>query len=165
MRRRLSTFSIAIALVAVASDAGHGQGKPGGTAADASSYKRVEWPQPATNAAGFPAPWNLIQVSGIAVSSRGTVLVLHRGAHPVLEFDTAGKFLRSWGDGLFSEGKVAGIPEANWSPAAHAIRRCMGRRGARHAARMPFASIRRAISGWSTPQATSSTRPIRMGKS
>jgi DNA-binding beta-propeller fold protein YncE len=116
MRRRLSTFSIAIALVAVASDAGHGQGKPGGTAADASSYKRVEWPQPATNAAGFPAPWNLIQVSGIAVSSRGTVLVLHRGAHPVLEFDTAGKFLRSWGDGLFSEGKVAGIPEANWSP-------------------------------------------------
>src|SRR5688500_9618116 len=115
--RCLSTFSIAIVLVTVAGDAGNGQGKPGGAAADASSsYTRVEWPQPATNAAGFPAPWNLIQVSGVAVSSRGTVLVLHRGAHPVLEFDTAGKFLRSWGDGLFSEGKVAGIPEANWSP-------------------------------------------------
>ena len=43
-------------------------------------------------------------------------VVLHRGAHPVLEFDRAGKFLRSWGDGLISEGKVAGIPKANWAP-------------------------------------------------
>ena len=70
----------------------------------------------ATSAAGFPAPWNFIQVSGVAVSSKGTVLVLHRGAHPVLEFDTNGKFIRSWGDGLFSEGKVGGIPQGNWSP-------------------------------------------------
>ena len=44
------------------------------------------------------------------------MLVLHRGAHPVLEFDSAGKFIRSWGDGLISEGKVAGIPKDNWAP-------------------------------------------------
>ena len=82
----------------------------------APAYKLVEFPAPATNAAGFAAPWNLIQASGVAVTQKGTVLVLHRGAHPILEFDTSGKFLRSWGDALISEGKVAGIPQANWGP-------------------------------------------------
>ena len=80
------------------------------------SYKLVDWPAPAINAAGFPAAWNLIQASGVAVTERGTVLVLHRGAHPVLEFDTNGKFLRSWGDGMFSEGKVAAMAKAYWTP-------------------------------------------------
>ncbi len=81
-----------------------------------SSYRLVEWPSPATSTAGFAAPWNLIQVASVAIGPRGTVLVLHRGAHPVLEFDSAGKFIRSWGDGVISEGKVAGIPKANWAP-------------------------------------------------
>lgn len=81
------------------------------------SYKLVEWPAPATSAAGFPAAWNLIQVSNVAVTPKGTVLVLHRGAHPILEFDSSGKFIRSWGDGMISEGKVAAIPKTNWSPA------------------------------------------------
>ena len=79
-------------------------------------YKLVEWPAAAVSAAGFAAPWNLIQASSVAISPRGTVLVLHRGAHPVLEFDSAGAFIRSWGDGLISEGKVAGIPKNNWAP-------------------------------------------------
>jgi len=82
----------------------------------AQAYKLVEFPAPATSAAGFAAPWNLIQASSVAVTSKGTVLVLHRGAHPILEFDAAGKLLRSWGDGMISEGKVAGIPQANWAP-------------------------------------------------
>jgi len=80
-------------------------------------YKLVEWPAPATGAAGFPMPWNLIQASSVAVTTKGTVLVLHRGAHPLLEFEPNGKFIRSLGDGLpISEGKVAGIPKANWAP-------------------------------------------------
>jgi DNA-binding beta-propeller fold protein YncE len=33
-----------------------------------------------------------------------------------MEFDSGGKFIRSWGDGLISEGKVAGIPKNNWAP-------------------------------------------------
>src|SRR5687767_14764763 len=78
-------------------------------------YKAVEWPAPATSAAGFAAPWNLIQASSVAIGPKGTVLVFHRGAHPILEFDSSGKFIRSWGDGLISEGKVAGIPKENWS--------------------------------------------------
>src|ERR1700752_3078787 len=89
-------------------------GSPEATLAQG-SYKLVEWPAPATSAAGFAAPWNLIQASSVAISPKGTVLVLHRGADPVLEFDTSGKLIRSWGDGLMREGKVAGIPKENFA--------------------------------------------------
>jgi DNA-binding beta-propeller fold protein YncE len=89
---------------------------PGASAPAALAYKLVDWPAPATSAAGFDAAWNLIQASGVAVTSRGTVLVLHRGAHPILEFERSGKFVRSWGDSLISEGKVAAIPQKNWAP-------------------------------------------------
>jgi len=78
-------------------------------------YRLVEWPAPPISAAGAPGAWNFIQVSSVAVSSRGTILVLHRGAHPVLEFDRDGTLIRSWGDGMFSEGKVAAIPQAHWT--------------------------------------------------
>jgi len=88
----------------------------GAASPPASAYKLVEWPAPARNAAGFAAPWNLIQASGVAVTAKGTVLVFHRGAHPILEFDSSGKLIRSWGDGMISEGKVAGIPKENWAP-------------------------------------------------
>jgi DNA-binding beta-propeller fold protein YncE len=76
-------------------------------------YKEApEWPIQALSAAGFPAgPWNFIQVASVALNSNGNVLLFHRGAHPIMEFDPAGKFLRSWGDGLISEGKVVFIPE------------------------------------------------------
>jgi DNA-binding beta-propeller fold protein YncE len=77
--------------------------------------KPVEWPTPPTSAAGVPSAWNFIQVASVAVTPRGTVLVLHRGAHPLMEFDSRGTFVRSWGDGMFSEGKVAAIPEAFWT--------------------------------------------------
>ena len=74
-------------------------------------YNLVEWPTQATSAAGFPAgPWNFIQVTAAALSARGNILLLHRGAHPVMEFEPGGKFVRSWGDGMFSEGKVVAFP-------------------------------------------------------
>lgn len=79
-------------------------------------YKLVEWPAPPKSAAGFDAPWNFIQVSSVAVTQKGTVLVLHRGAHPLLEYDTSGKLIRSWDGPTISEGKVAGIPKQNWAP-------------------------------------------------
>ena len=70
-------------------------------------YSAVEvWPLPATSAVGAPAPWNFGQVSGVAINSNGNVLVLHRGAHPILEFESSGKLVRSWGDELVSDGKV-----------------------------------------------------------
>jgi DNA-binding beta-propeller fold protein YncE len=83
-----------------------------GSDAPGLGYKLVPaWPIEARSAAGAPAgPWNLIQAPGVAIDASGHVLVLHRGAHPILEFDSDGKFVRSWGDGLFSEGKVVFVP-------------------------------------------------------
>src|SRR2546425_816581 len=75
------------------------------------SYKLVDWPTEANSAAGFPAgPWNFIQVAAVATDARGHILVLHRGAHPIMEFESSGKFVLSWGDGMFSEGKVVFVP-------------------------------------------------------
>ena len=89
------------------------QGNSSGLGANGSTmgYKEVpEWPAEVANAAGTPAgPWNFIQVSGVTVDGQGHILVLHRGAHPILEFESNGKFVRSWGDGMFSEGKVVAI--------------------------------------------------------
>jgi len=58
-------------------------------------YKLVpDWPNEVLSAAGAPAgPWNLIQAPGIAVDSGGHVLIFHRGAHPILEFESGGKFV------------------------------------------------------------------------
>jgi DNA-binding beta-propeller fold protein YncE len=112
-------FALVTCLIAaVASHAASGGQERAGSppSAPALPYQLVEWPLPATNAAGSAAPWNFIQVSGIAVTAKGNILVLHRGAHPIMEFDPGGKLIRSWGDGMFSEGKVAAIPKANWAP-------------------------------------------------
>ena len=78
-------------------------------------YKLVDWPTLPTSAAGAPAPWNFIQVSAVAVARNGRIVVLHRGAHPIIEFESAGAMVRSWGDGAFSEGKVAAIPQSHWT--------------------------------------------------
>jgi DNA-binding beta-propeller fold protein YncE len=91
-----------------------GRGDAASNVADL-QYTLTEWPAPPTSAAGVPGAWNFIQVASVAITPRGTVLVLHRGAHPIIEFDASGKLLRSGGDGLFSEGKVAAIPEAYWT--------------------------------------------------
>jgi len=59
-------------------------------------YKVVpDWPE-------LPAGWNFGEVPGVAVDARGHVLVFHRGPHPIMEFESGGKFVRSWGDGMIS---------------------------------------------------------------
>jgi DNA-binding beta-propeller fold protein YncE len=82
------------------------------------NYKLVpEWPLPAKSAAGTPAgPWNFIQVPAVAITAGGNVLVLHRGAHPIMEFDPAGNLVRTWGDGMISEGKVVAINPSDRKP-------------------------------------------------
>lgn len=53
-------------------------------------------------------PWRLgiegsnPDVAAVAVNSRGDVHVLTRSPHPVLVFDRRGRFLRSWGEGVFA---------------------------------------------------------------
>jgi DNA-binding beta-propeller fold protein YncE len=112
----LKIFALTIGAAAVIAIAASAQ-TPTAPAADVPTlpYKLLEWPTPPTSAAGPPSPWNFIQVASVAVTPRGTILVFHRGAHPIMEFESSGAFVRSWGDGMFSEGKVAAIPEKYWT--------------------------------------------------
>jgi len=115
----LCRVSVLAACVLAATTSGRASGDQAarGAATDIASlpHALVQWPVPPTSAAGVPGDWNFIQVASVAISARGTVLVLHRGAHPIMEFDARGALLRTWGDGLFSEGKVAAIPQAHWT--------------------------------------------------
>lgn len=54
--------------------------------------------QPAPDFLKLPDGWMLGNCSAVAVNRRGEILVFHRGKHPLIVFDAAGKFLRSWGD-------------------------------------------------------------------
>lgn len=49
----------------------------------------------------LPAGESFVEVAGIAISSKGHIYVFHRGKHPLIEFDPAGKFVRSIADDLF----------------------------------------------------------------
>ena len=86
------------------------------SASSAEGFREVEWPHPASTAAGTPAPWHWGEVAAVATTAEGNILVFHRGAHPVMEFDVAGDFIRSWGEGMISEGKVTRIPPKARSP-------------------------------------------------
>src|SRR3984893_19306849 len=114
---------------------GFALGQPGnaprlGANATTLGYKEVaDWPIPALNAAGAPAAWNLIQVSGVAIDARARILVLHRGAHPLLEFESNGKFVRSWGNVMFSEAKAAAIAVGDRVPGRSAYSAVYGPAG------------------------------------
>jgi DNA-binding beta-propeller fold protein YncE len=59
------------------------------------SYRAVPgWPQ-------LPPHWYQQETAGVAVTPGNHVYVLHRGRHPILEFDSDGWFVRGFGDGLF----------------------------------------------------------------
>ena len=107
--QRLSVLFCGVLVFVVA----HGPSASGQVA----EYTEVTaWPSPATSAAGTPAAWNFGQVSGVATSANGYIVVLHRGAQPIMLFDSGGRFVRAWGDGLFSNGKVGGISPADRVP-------------------------------------------------
>ncbi len=49
----------------------------------------------------LPEGMKLGAVSGVEIDADGNVLVFHRGKNPILVFSAQGKFLRSFGDGLY----------------------------------------------------------------
>lgn len=57
--------------------------------------------EPAPGSLSLPPGMNFGEVAGVAVNSKGHIFVFHRGASPLVEFDSSGRFLRSLGDGLF----------------------------------------------------------------
>ena len=49
----------------------------------------------------LPDGWRFVEVAGVATDSRDRVFVFNRGDHPVIVFDREGRFVGSWGEGLF----------------------------------------------------------------
>ena len=50
----------------------------------------------------LPEGYEFGSVAGVAADSQGRVHLFNRSAHPVQVFDRDGKFLKSWGDGIFT---------------------------------------------------------------
>jgi len=62
----------------------------------------------------LPPAEHLIEPAGVAVNSKGHIYVFHRGKHPLMEFDSSGKFIRSIADDLFVTAHMVRIdPEDN----------------------------------------------------
>jgi DNA-binding beta-propeller fold protein YncE len=62
----------------------------------------------------LPPAWNFRETPGVAVDSRQHVFVVHRGEHPIMEFDGKGNFVRAFGDGLFDRAHAVRFdPEGN----------------------------------------------------
>jgi DNA-binding beta-propeller fold protein YncE len=49
----------------------------------------------------LPEGWVYTQVPGVAVDNHDMVYAFNRGLHPVIVYDWEGKFLGSWGEGVF----------------------------------------------------------------
>ncbi len=52
--------------------------------------------------AQLPDHWGWYEVAAIATDSKDRVFVFNRGDHPVMVFDRDGKFVTSWGEGIFA---------------------------------------------------------------
>ena len=49
----------------------------------------------------LPEGWSYKEVAAVGVDSDDRVYVFNRGQHPMIVFDRDGKFLQSWGEGVF----------------------------------------------------------------
>lgn len=54
------------------------------------------------NWGGLPDGWIYREATAVAVDSSDNVYVFNRGGHPVIVFDSEGKFLTSWGEDIFT---------------------------------------------------------------
>lgn len=68
------------------------------------------WPE-------LPAGWNLGETAAVDTDSRGHVYIFNRGPHALLELDTAGKFVRELGEGMFvsAHGVRVDAQESIWA--------------------------------------------------
>src|SRR5262245_52237453 len=101
IRRSLATLASAVMVFGIAGFAAFVSAQQSTTLRPPAFERDPKWPT-------IPNNWVLGEVSSIAVDSRDHIWVLHRprsipaekranAAPPVLEFDTAGKLLSSWG--------------------------------------------------------------------
>ena len=50
----------------------------------------------------LPEGWVYGDATSVAVDSHDNVFVFNRGGHPIIVYDNEGRFLRSWGEDIFS---------------------------------------------------------------
>lgn len=62
----------------------------------------------------LPDGWKYEETAGVAVDSNDNVYVYNRSEHPVIVLNRDGKFLRSWGEGLFDvpHGAAIGVDDS-----------------------------------------------------
>ncbi len=80
------------------------------------------------NWAKLPDGWTLQDVAAVAVDRKDQVYIFNRGEHPMMVFDRDGKFLRSWGEGVFNRahGLHIGPDESLYctDDGDHSVRKC-----------------------------------------
>src|SRR5215471_6781351 len=64
------------------------------------SYPKLKY-EAVPNFFQLPPGENFVECCGVAVNSKGHIYVFHRGKHPLMEFDSFGKYIRSIADDLF----------------------------------------------------------------
>jgi hypothetical protein len=78
--------------------------------------------------AKLPEGWQFGDVAGVGVDRRDQVYVFHRGEHPLMVFDRAGNFQRSWGERMFrrAHGVHMGPDETIYltDDGDHTVRKC-----------------------------------------
>src|SRR5262245_14834672 len=57
---------------------------------------------PVADPLSLPAGTTMGASAAVAFDAKGNLYVLTRGAQPIMEFDPSGKFMRSFGEGLFT---------------------------------------------------------------
>ena len=76
----------------------------------------------------IPDEWEIGDVAAVAVDRSDRVYVFNRGAHPMIVLDRDGRFLRSWGEGVFRRphGLHLGPDDALYctDDGDHTVRRC-----------------------------------------
>jgi hypothetical protein len=78
--------------------------------------------------AKLPDGWSMPDVAAVAVDSKDRVYLFNRGEHPMIVLDRDGKFLRSWGEGVFhrAHGLHIGPDESLYctDDGDHTVRKC-----------------------------------------
>ncbi len=80
------------------------------------------------NWAKLPPGWTFKECAAVGVDSKDNVYVFNRGAHPMIVFDKNGKFLRSWGEGVYprAHGITMGPDDTMFctDDGDHTVRKC-----------------------------------------
>jgi DNA-binding beta-propeller fold protein YncE len=76
----------------------------------------------------LPDGWTFHEVAAVGVDAKDQVYAFTRGEHPIIVFDRDGKFLRSWGEGLFkrAHGLTVGPDDMIYctDDGDHTVRKC-----------------------------------------